>query len=115
MILVSGSKLLVCHRRLFADDQPRLFAGVVTACEGGLAKVTGFTWVRDAAHGFQRKPDKRTKIISLAAGTCIVYELPNEVLIEDLRIVQSAGAPVELTDGRKFRMDLGERMLHVTG
>ncbi len=109
-MLQPGTKLLACHRRLFDGDQPRFFAGTVECCEHGLAKVTGFTWTRDAARGFLRKDGKRTKIISLLSGTVIVYELPGEVLIEDLRIDQPGGHVISLTDGRKFRMDLAERL-----
>lgn len=41
MILTQGSKVLICHRRLFEEDQPRLFVGIADAYEDGLAKVAG--------------------------------------------------------------------------
>ena len=111
MILVDGTKLLISHRRLFAEDQPRFFAGTVRACEGVLAKVTGYSWSRDPAHDYQRKPDLRTKIVSLESGTLMIYELPIEVEIEELRVEQPGGHVVRLTDGRKFLMDLSERQI----
>lgn len=110
MILISGAKILVCHRRLFEGDLPRFFVGTVTACEQGLVKLCGFSWTRDPGQGFIRKRDERTKILSLSSGALIVYELPSEILIEDLRIEQPGGHAVVLTDGGKFRMDLAERM-----
>lgn len=109
MLIEPGSKLLVCHRRLFAEDQSRFFVGTVEGSEEALVKVTGFSWMRDPRHGFVRKNDRCTKIISLGSGAVIVYELPGEVLVEDLRIEQPGGYAVTMTDGRKFRMDLAER------
>ncbi len=110
MLLDIGAKLLVCHRRLFPEDSPRFFVGTVVAHDGGVIKVTGITWTRDATHGFQKKRDARTKLISLHAGTVIVYELPPEVEIEALRLEQPSGTEIVLTDDAKFRMDMSERI-----
>jgi hypothetical protein len=109
MLLSQGSKILACHRRLFADDSPRYFFGVVEGYCDGIAKVSGFTWTRDSAHGFQRKSDRRTKLIAVGSGSVIVYELPTEVDIEAIRVVQPGGHAVFATDGAKFQMDLAER------
>ena len=110
MVLESGCKLLVCHRRLFIDDPLRFFLGVVVASELGIAKVTGFTWTRDPTHGFQRKPDRRTKLIAVASGSLIVYEIPGNVDGEALCVEQPGGHVVVVTDGAKFRMDMSERL-----
>lgn len=110
MLLSKGAKLLVCHRRLFPEDPLRLFFGTVEMYSEGIAKVSGFTWTRDAAHGFQRKSDRRTKLIAIASGNFIVYEIPGEVDIEDIQIEQSTGHSVIASDGAKFRMDLSERL-----
>ena len=110
MVVTSGAKLLVCHRRLFSEDQPRFFAGVVQACDGNLAKVSGYSWSRDPGRGFQRKEDLRTKLIALGSGSVIVYELPTGVAIEDLHIEQPGGHALVMTDGKRFHMDLAERM-----
>ena len=110
MLLVQGAKILVCHRRLFTEDHPRYFLGSVQMYAEGIAKVSGFTWTRDPTHGFQRKADRRTKLIAVAAGSLIVYEIPPEVEIEDVRIEQPGGHTVIATDGAKFQMDLSERL-----
>ena len=68
MILSTGAKLAICHRRLFSEDHVRLFLGTVEAYADGIAKVSGFTWTRDPTHGFQKKADRRTKLISTSAG-----------------------------------------------
>lgn len=109
MLLPNGTKILACHRRFFPEDQPRYFFGVVEAYIEGVAKVSGFTWTRDPTHGFQRKPDRRTKLIAVASGSVLVYELPPQVDIEAIQIEQPGGQAVVATDGAKFRMDLAER------
>ena len=110
MLLSNGAKLLVCHRRLYSEDHARYFFGAVEMYSEGIAKVSGFSWTRDPTHGFQRKGDRRTKLIALASGTLIVYELPAEVDVEAVRIEQPGGHTVFATDGSKFRMDLSERL-----
>lgn len=109
MLLSNGAKVLVCHRRLFAEDQARYFFGVVEDYSEGVAKVSGFSWTRDPTHGFQRKPDRRTKLIAVASGSVIVYELERETDLEAIRIEQPGGHAVFATDGAKLRMDLAER------
>jgi hypothetical protein len=109
MLLSNGAKVLVCHRRLFSEDQSRFFFGVVEDYSEGIAKVSGFTWTRDPTHGFQRKADRRTKLIAVASGSVIVYELGREIDLEVVRIEQPGGHAVFATDGAKFRMDLAER------
>jgi len=109
MLLSNGAKVLVCHRRLFSEDQSRYFFGVVEDYSEGIAKVSGFTWTRDPTHGFQRKSDRRTKLIAVASGSVIVYELAREIDLEAVRIEQPGGHAIFATDGAKFRMDLAER------
>jgi hypothetical protein len=110
MLVSSGAKLLICHRRLFPEDHVRYFFGSVEAYSEGIAKVSGFTWTRDPTHGFQRKSDRRTKLISVGSGTLIVYEISPEVNVEDVRIEHVSSHSVVATDGAKFQMDLSERL-----
>ncbi|MDJ0787393.1 MAG: hypothetical protein QNK05_11340 [Myxococcota bacterium] len=110
MLLSEGSKLLICHRRLFVEDQLRFFFGVVEAYAEGVAKVSGYTWTRDPTHGFQSKSDRRTKLVSVASGSLIVYELSQDVDVAQVRIEQTGGHTVIATDGAGFQMDLSERL-----
>lgn len=110
MLFLKGANLMVCHRRLFSEDHLRFFFGTVEAYADGIAKVSGFTWTRDPTHGFQRKSDRRTKLIALASGSLIIYEIPAEVDVEEVRIDQAGAHTVVATDGSKFRMDLSERL-----
>ena len=110
MLLSNGARLMVCHRRLFPEDQVRFFFGTVEAYSDGIAKVSGFTWTPDPTHGFQQKADRRVKLISVVSGNLIVYEIRGEVDIDNVRVEQTDGHTVVVTDGSKFRMDLSERL-----
>jgi hypothetical protein len=110
MLLSEGAKLFVCHRRLYSEDHPRFFFGSVEMYSEGIAKVSGFTWTRDPTRGFQRKSDRRTKLIAVASGNLIVYEIPRGVDVEELRIEQLDAHTIVATDGSNFRMDLSERL-----
>jgi hypothetical protein len=108
MILAEGDKILVAHRRLFERDETRFFVGVVNGYDGGVVKATGHSYVRDMLSGqMVEKADARTKILSLASGTLIVYELPSSVALDALRFVIDGGR-MTITDGGKYAMNLGE-------
>ncbi len=109
-MLEPGTKLLVCHRELFAEDWPRLFVGELTAFEHSLARVHGYSFTRDPNTGFfERKDEPRTKVVSLSSGALIVYELPATVVVEDVEIDHGYTKRVVLRDSTGFRMDLSSR------
>lgn len=111
MMLEPGDKVLVAHRRLFPEDQARFFTAEVARCDGALAELRGYAWVREPFTGqLVRKQDLRTKIVSLSSGTLFVYKLPREINIEALKSEPGNDARVFLTDGGQFRMDLTERL-----
>ena len=73
--------------------------------------MRGYSFTRDPNTGFfSRKEEPRTKILSIASGNLIVYELPAELDVEDVRVEQPGGHTVIATDGQKFQMDLSERL-----
>ncbi len=110
MLVPGGAKLLLAHRRLFPEDQPRFFIGTVEAYADGMARISGYSWVREQLRGdILRKRDPRTKLVSLVAGTLLVYVLPDEVDIENLSIEHGTDRDYVLTDGKEFQMDLSER------
>lgn len=109
-MLKNGSKLLVCHRQLFAEDWPRLFVGEVTDYMDGMVRLTGYSFTKDPDTGlFRRKRDKRTKIVGLTDGSYIVYELPSDVVIDEVEIEERSDDRSMMTDGRDFEMDLSAR------
>jgi len=109
MILKEGDGVLAVHRRLFAEDSPRFFLGVVDAYEPGVARVTGQSWVKDQMSGRMiRHEGLRTKILALASGTLLVYRLPDHVPPGSLRFDCSDDGRVTLTDGGHYRLQLRE-------
>ena len=109
-LLRSGDKLLISHRRLFRDDVSRHFVGSIDACDGSIVQLTGVTFLRKALGGdYVRKPGVRTKILSLATGSLIVYKLPEDIQVENLQLEKRGELGVFLVDGHNFEMNLSER------
>ena len=109
MMLNSGDKVFVVHRRLFDKDQSRFFLGTVLGYENGIAKVEGRTLIKDSFSGdFLEKPDARTKIISISSGTLIVYQLPQDTEIESIKFEVDPKGSIMMTDGSSFNMDISE-------
>lgn len=108
MLLQEGDKILIAHRRLFEKDEARFFLGRVDAYESGVVKVTGHSYVRDRMSGqLLEKADTRTKILSLASGTFLVYQLPDQVALDNIEFISDDGR-LSLTDGKGFTMNLAE-------
>lgn len=109
MILEPGNNVLVSHRRMFEGDESRFFVGRTIACEGALAKLEGFTFVRDLANGhIVRKEEKRIKVISIASPGYIVYQLQDDINIPAVDIKSGNGDAI-LMDGSREIMNLSER------
>ena len=108
MIIAKGDRILACHRRLFEKDEPRFFVGEVLASNDDVIKVSGFSFSRDLNTGhIVVKQEQHTKIIPEVAGTYLLYQLPDDISIEQLHFVQGKGQLV-LADEAGFRMDLTE-------
>ena len=108
MILEPGDKVMVVHRRLFETDRGRFFLGTVEEYEAGIARVRGFTFVREPFEGgISRKEDERTKIISVSSGTLIVYRLASHFEVEAAQIIATGGKLV-LRDHGGHEMNLTE-------
>lgn len=105
-----GDKLLIAHRRLFEEDQPRFFVGRVVAYEHGVAKVAGHAWVRERVRAeFGRKSDERIKFVPLTSGSIMAYELPGTVDLARL-VMRATRLGLVLTDDAGFSMDLTDRV-----
>ena len=73
-MLKEGDIILVAHRRLFENDEVRFFVGCVDEYEDGIVRVTGRSYIRDVIDGrMVEKAEKRTKLLSLSAGTFFFY------------------------------------------
>ncbi len=108
MILKPGEKVHLIHRRYFEKETRRHFVGVVDACEGGVARVTGYVYAVDRVkYLFVRRPEKRTRVISLVSGDVLVNVLPDSVNLEKIVYKQEKKA-VRVTDGSDWHLDLSE-------
>ena len=112
MILENGQNILIVHRRLYADDPARYFIGTVEGYESGIARVTGYSWIVDPFGSWlSRKEEPRTKIVSLASGTLLIYQLPSGLLVQNVRIDRDNRGQIVLS-APGFKMDLTERLIH---
>ena len=108
MLVEPGTKILISHRRLFETDAVRFFIGQVDGYEAGIARITGYTWLRDGLDGtFHRKSDPRTKILSLSSGSLMIYQLPDTVDIERAQF-KHANNHIWIADGESFKMEMSE-------
>jgi hypothetical protein len=109
-MLREGDKVLVAHRRLFPGDVAHYFVGQVDDYQDGIVKVTGDSYVRDPYTGSMvEKTEPRTKLLSLASGTLIVYQLPADTAIDAMAFTWAHGR-LSASDGRGFTMNLGEEV-----
>ena len=106
MILEAGNKVLVSHRRLFAQDEQRFFVGEVLGYDAGIVKLRGYSFVVDTIRGeVLRKEDARVKVIALHGGSLLVYQLCDTLSVEAVRFHFGEAALV-MTDGTDVVMNL---------
>ena len=107
MILKQGEKVHIIHRRQYEKDHHRHFVGVVDAYEAGVARVTGHVYTVDRVKfAFFRRPERRTRIVSLSSGDVLVNILPAEVDLEKV-IYKQEKKSLRVTDGA-WHLDLSE-------
>jgi len=108
MILQKGEKIHVIHRRHFENDPHRHFAGVVDACEDGIVRATGHVYTVDLVKfAFFRRPELRTRIISLLSGDLLVNVLPPSVDLEKI-VYKQEKKSVRVTDGGKWSLEISD-------
>lgn len=108
MILQKGEKVHVIHRRVYEKDHHRHFVGVIEAYEGGVARVSGNVYTVDPVKfTFLRRPERRTRIISLISGDLLVNVLPATVDLDKIVYKQERKA-VRVTDGSDWYLDISE-------
>jgi len=108
MILEKGEKIHVIHRRHFDREPHRHFLGVVDAYELGIARVTGHIFTVDSAKlAFFRRPDVRTRIVSLHSGDVLVNIVPASVDLEKV-VYKSEKKSVRVTDGEGWNLEISD-------
>ena len=85
MILKNGEKVHAIHWRLLEKEPHRHFIGVIDEYENGVARVTGHVYTVDPVKfAFIRRPEKRTRIISVISGDLLVNVIPPSVDLEKI-------------------------------
>ena len=108
MILQKGEKIHVIHRRHFEKDPHRHFLGMVDDYENGLARVTGHIYTVDLVKfNFFRRPELRTRIISLHSGDVLINIVPPAVDLEKV-IYKQERKSVRVTDGGDWVMEISD-------
>ena len=114
MVLREGDKIHVIARRGFEQDLRRHFAGEVVAVSDYICKAVGHVFVLNpSTNRFSRKPEKRTRIVSLIDAGNIINILPSNVNTDDLNYVSGAQGHMTVTDGASFTLDIQEFLSNV--
>ena len=105
-----GDRVVVIDRRLFRDDNTRVFVGMVEECDGRVIRARGFGYHVNPYEvaGTEPRGEERVRIISIDSGDT-VFLLPRDQDIDKLQLRRSPRA-MSLTDG-KFAMDLSDFLL----
>jgi hypothetical protein len=104
----AGEIVHVIERRFFSSDVRRHFLGRVEASTPQAIRLTGFLFVYDSgASAFSRKPELRTRLISLD-NRVIINVLPQGLSVEDIRYARDADGNLTLTNGAGFELDVSE-------
>ncbi len=109
-VLGEGDKIVVIERRLFRDDNTRMFVAAVEKVEQEVIVARGFS-IHVSPYevtGTERRGEERVRLIALSAGD-VIYLLPREQDLSKLQLKRSPKS-MQLTDGR-YAMDLSDFML----
>jgi hypothetical protein len=106
--LRDGDRVLVIDRKLFKDDNTRLFVGMVEEYDATAMRVVGYPFHLNPYEisGTERHGDQRVRLISLTAGD-MIYLLPRELDVAKLQLRRSPKS-LMLTDGEEMSLDLSE-------
>ena len=107
-ILSAGEKVHIIHRRYLEKEPHRHFVGIVEVCEQGVARVTGHLFTVDPIRfEFFRRPERRTRIVSLVSGDVLINIVPQSVDLDKIFYQQEPKA-LRVTDGSDWHLDLSE-------
>ena len=105
-----GDRIVLIDRRLFKDDNTRIFVGNIEETEGTLVRARGFVFHVSSYEvaGQERRGEERIRVFSMGAGD-IVYVLPKGLDISKLMLKRS---PKSMTlSGGTYALDLSDFLL----
>jgi hypothetical protein len=105
-----GNRIVLIDRRLFKDDNTRIFVGLVEETDGLLIRARGFVFHVSSydVGGQERRGEERVRVFSMGAGD-VVYLLPEGQDISRLMLKRSPKS-MTLSDGQ-YAMDLSDFLL----
>jgi hypothetical protein len=111
--LHDNDRVLIIDRKLFKDDNTRLFVGVVEEYDESAIRVRGYPFHLSPYEisGAERHGDERIRIVPLAAGD-LIYLLPRELDISKVQLRRSPKSLI-LNAGEAMSLDLSEWLLRV--
>jgi|SRR3990172_8478607 len=107
-LIQARDRILVVDRKLFQDDNTRLFIGVVEDHDGDVVRLRGYAYHINPYEvaGTERRAEERVRMVSLSAGD-IIYVLPRDVDIATLQVRRSPKQLI-VADGKSLMFDLSE-------
>jgi hypothetical protein len=111
--LRDGDRLLVIDRKLFKDDNTRLFVGVIEEYDEVAVRVRGYPFHLSPyeIQGAERHGEERVRIISITAGD-LIFLLPRELDCSKVSLRRTPKS-LMLTDGDNLAYDLSEWLMKV--
>ncbi|HYB92117.1 MAG TPA: hypothetical protein VEC38_13865 [Candidatus Binataceae bacterium] len=105
-----GDRVVLVDKRVFRDDNTRIFVGIVEEFDAGIIRARGYSYHVSPYEvaGTERRGEECVRVISLASGD-MLYLLPRDQDITKLQLKRSPKS-MSLTDG-KFAMDLSDFLL----
>lgn len=106
-VLEPGEKVHIIFRRRFEGDPRRHFAGTILAVAGPVGRVSGYAFVyNQGSSEWEKRPDKRTRIIPLGDADLIVIIMPAEVDVDSIHYAV-VDRHLVVTDGT-YTLDINE-------
>jgi hypothetical protein len=108
-----GDRIVVVDKKLFRDDNTRVFVGVVEEYDEGVVRARGFAYhvnPYEVAGTERAAGEERVRVVSLSSES-LFYLLPREVDVAKLQLRRSPKAML-LTDGT-VTLDLSDWLLRV--
>ena len=108
--LRTDDHIVLIDKRVFKDDNTRIFVARIEECDNPLFRARGFVFHVSSydVGGQDRRGQERVRVFSLNSGD-IVYLLPRELDIEKL-LLKRTPKSMTLSDG-VYAMDLSDFLL----
>jgi hypothetical protein len=109
MIIKPGDKIHVIARRNFEGDMRRHFAGEITEASESVVLAKGYVFAFNSrTNQYVRRPEQRTRVVSLVDAKNIINMLPIEANIENITYQASKERVLVVTDGITFTLNIDE-------